>query len=463
MEFTRRGFLGAALALACFPRSATAARAALEPRRWLARWLAAFNSGRLSDYAAFVREHVPTLVPYLDDDLGVREASGGFILLRSEETGPREITAWVKDRGWDRFSRVVLTVGDGRIDDLSFLGAPPPADFRIGRLGERDALARLRRKLHTEAAAGRFSGAVLVARGDTVLFREAYGAAGVGQARAATPETRFCIGSMGKMFTAVATLQLVQAGRLRLGDTLAALLPDHPDTPLARQVTVEHLLTHSGGTGDFFGAVYDAHQAELRAPADFVRLFGEREPAFPPGSRWGYSNFGFILLGAVVEQISGMPWSAYLERHVLQPAGMTRTSPLASEEDTARPCTGAAQTGLRALPYYVGLPAGGGYSTVDDLHRFGAALRERRLLDAAHLDLLTRARIPAGARQWSLGLSLAVRNGASCYGHGGSAPGVNADFAVYPGSGYETIVLSNRGHPHAANVAEYIGARLPAG
>lgn len=466
MTLTRRKFVGASLALTSFSRLARAGDAAptaIGARKWLAQWLAAFNSARASDYAAFVHVRIPTLVPYLDDDLGVREASGGFILLRSEETAPREITAWVRDRNWDRFSRVVITIGDGRIEDLSFLGAPPPADFAVRRLSERDALGQLRRKLHAEAAGSRFSGAVLVAKGDTILLREAYGGRTGAPARAATPQTRFCIGSMGKMFTAVAVLQLIQGGRLRLTDTIAALLPDYPDTALAQQVTLEHLLTHSGGTGDFFGAEYDAHQLELRTPSDFIRLFGNREPAFPPGARWGYSNFGFILLGAILEQISGMSWDAYLEAHVFRVAGMTSTSPLASEGNTAVPCTGAAQTGLKQLPFYVGLPAGGGYSTLDDLHQFDAALRKARLLDATHLDLLTGARIAAGTAHWSLGLRVAVRNGASYYGHGGSAPGVNADFAAYPDSGYQTIVLSNRGHPHAANVADYVGARLPLG
>jgi CubicO group peptidase (beta-lactamase class C family) len=268
---------------------------------------------------------------------------------------------------------------------------------------------------------------------------------------------------MGKMFTAVSVLQLIQQGRLRLADTLASVLPAYPDTPLARQVTVEHLLTHSGGTGDFFGPEYDAHQAELLAPLDFVRRFGNREPAFAPGSRWGYSNFGFILLGAIVEQVSGTSWDAYQDTRIFRVAGMTSTSPRAIGDNTAVPCTGAAQTGLKALPWYVGLPAGGGYSTLDDLQRFGVALNDLRLLDAAHLDLLTRGRIAAGSAQWSLGLRVGARNGARHFGHGGSAPGVNADFATYPGSGYRAIVLSNRGHPHAVNVADYIGARLPPG
>lgn len=462
MRITRRSFVGASLVLASFPFRVRAVDSApATASRWLDRWLEAFNSRRASAYAEFVRAYLPALVQYIDDDLAVREASGGFVLLKSEETGPQEITAWVRDRNWDRFSKVVLTTRDGHIDDLSFSGAPTPADFEIRRLGERDALGELRRKLHAEAAGGRFSGAVLVAKNGDVLFREAYGARTATSALATKPDTRFCIGSMGKMFTAVAVLQLIQKGELHLTDTIKALLPKYPETPLARQVTVEHLLRHGGGTGDFFGPEYDAHQAELRTPSDFIRRFGNREPAFAPGSRWGYSNFGFIVLGAIVEQVSGTTWDDYQKTHIFRVAGMTSTSPLASDGETAEPCTGAAGTGLKALPYYVGLPAGGGYSTLDDLHRFGTALREMRLLDATHLDLLTRARIAAGNAQWSLGLRVAMRNGASCYGHGGSAPGANADYAIFPRSGYETIVLSNRGHPHAVNVADFIGARLP--
>lgn len=464
MALSRRHFIGTALALACLPGSVSArdpAPPADDAPAWLSRWLAAFNDARASRYVQFVRSYVPTLVPYLDDDLGMREASGGFVLLRSERTAPREITAWVRDRRWDRFSRVVLTIGDGRIDDLAFLGASPPADFVVRRTGEREALARLRRKLRTEAAAGRFSGAVLIAKGDDVLFREAYGSRSIHASRDVTPQTRFCIGSAGKMFIAVAILQLVQQGRLRLTDTIATSLPAYPDTPLARTVTIEHLLTHSGGTGDFFGADYDRHQAELRTPSDFVRMFGDRAPAFAPGSRWGYSNFGFIVLGAIVEHVTATPWDVHLERGIFRVAGMASTSSSASDGDTAAPCTGAAETGLRALPFYTGLPAGGGYSTVEDLHRFGVALRDGRLLDGDRLDQLVRPRIAAGTAHWSLGLRVASRNGASWYGHGGAAPGVNADVAIYPQSDYRTVVLSNRGHPHALNVADYIGARLP--
>lgn len=460
MILSRRHVLAGGLAFASLPRRAFAAQP-LTPADWLSRWLDAFNDPRAGIYPDFVRQRIPSLVPYLEEDLGVREASGGFVLLRSEQTGPQEITAWVRDRNWDRFSQVVLSIGDNFIDDLSFAGAPEPPGFSIGRMSEAATLQTFRRKLRAEAATGRFSGSVLVAKGDHVLLREAYGAQDAENVRAVTPATRFCIGSAGKMFTAVGVLQLVQAGRLSLTDTIAMRLPEYPDTPLARTVTVRQLLTHSGGTGDFFGPDYDAHASELRTPSDFIRRFGQRDPLFPPGSRWAYSNFGFILLGAILEQVTGQSWDACLEQSVFRVAGMTATSAVAAAGNTAVPLNGAAQTGLRPLPYYVGLPAGGGYSTVDDLHRFAVALQRGTLLDPAHHRLLTTPAVAAGSAQWSLGLRIATRNGETCHGHRGSAPGVNADFAVYPRSGYTIIVLCNRGHPHASNAAEFVSARMP--
>jgi D-alanyl-D-alanine carboxypeptidase len=453
----RRAFLGGLGALGLIP----AAGAQAESGDWLDRWLTAFNAPGAATYPDFVRASIPSLVPYLDEDLGVREASGGFDLLRREATGPNEVTAWLRDRNWDRFSRVVLTLGEDRIEDLSFLGASPPDGFAVTRLGEAGAIAATRAKLDREAGTGRFSGAVLIGRGDDVLMSEAWGAADATGQVAATPETRFCIGSMGKMFTAVGVLQLVQSGRLRLDDTVGDLLPDYPRGRIAETVTVEHLLTHTGGTGDFFGPVYEAQQADLVTPSDFIALFGEREPLYGAGERWGYSNFGFILLGAILERISGRAWQDRLLETVFAPAGMTATSPTVTDEDAAQPLVGAMQTGLTAKPHYVGLPAGGGYSTTGDLMRFARALRSDALLDATHRALLMTPRVPAGSRRWSLGLSTGSRNGAPYWGHGGSAPGVNADFAVYPGSGLVAVVLANRGHPHAANVADFVGARLP--
>jgi D-alanyl-D-alanine carboxypeptidase len=425
-------------------------------------WMNAFNASEASAYRAFIAEYLPDGLPYLDDDLAVRDVSGGFELLRSEVTAPNEITGWVKDRSWDRFSRVMLTAKDaGHLSDVGFRGAPAPPDFSIPRLTEHEALQTFEAKLQAEVDAGRFSGAVLVAKRDKVLFQRALGMRDIAEKLPVLLQTRFCIGSMGKMFTAVAVLQLVQHGRVRLTDTIASYLPNYPNAALAKKVTVEQLLTHTGGTGDIFGPKYDGHSDAFHSPDSFIALYGTREAEFEPGSKWYYSNYGYILLGAIIERATGQPFSTYFAEKVFKKAGMRSTSQESSPDGkSAIPYTGAIGTGLKPLPPYHGTSAGGGYSTVEDFFAFAKAIQSNQLLDAKHTSLLTTGKVNNGS--YSLGLAVSTRNGVPCYGHGGSAPGVNGDLTIYPESGYITAVLCNRGYPLALNAAGYIGARLPA-
>ena len=278
-----------------------------------------------------------------------------------------------------------------------------------------------------------------------------------------TPQTRFCIGSMGKMFTAVAILQLVQQNKIALTHTIAHYLPEYPNSSLANKVTVEQLLAHTGGTGDIFGPKYDGHSADFHSPAKFMALYGARDLAFEPGSKWSYSNYGYILLGAILERVTGQPFDTYYVENIFRPAGMHSTSqqppPVAT---TAIPYTGSLATGLKPVPAYYGTPAGGGYSTVDDFFAFARAIQTNRLLDPKHTALLTTGKVDTGNGLYSLGLAVSTRNGVPWYGHGGSAPGVNGDLAIYPQKDYTTVVLCNRGYPLALNAAGYVGARLPA-
>ena len=424
-------------------------------------WLDAFNSSNPADYRAFITAYIPDGLPYIDDDFSIRDVSGGLQLIRSEVPAPNQIVGTVKDHSWDRFSRVMLTAeSNDRLSDISFRGAPTPKDFTIARLGEGEALRAFQEKLQTEEKGGRFSGAALVAKADRTLFRRAYGMANVAQSAATMPETRFCIGSMGKMFTAVATLQLVQSGRVRLDATIASYLPNYPNSALAKKVTVEQLLTHTAGTGDIFGPSYDGH-AEV-SPAKFIQLYGARDLAFEPASKWSYSNYGYILLGAIIEKVSGQDYNAYFDEHIFRPAGMRSTSPTASSSGTAAIAySGATATGLKPMAPYFGTPAGGGYSAIDDLLAFARVIETKHLLDRRHTELLTVGKVDTGNGFYSLGLSVRSRNGEPCYGHGGSAPGVNGDLTIYPRSGYITATLCNRGYPLAQNTSEYIGFRLP--
>jgi CubicO group peptidase (beta-lactamase class C family) len=165
-----------------------------------------------------------------------------------------------------------------------------------------------------------FSGAILLAKSGRVLFQKAYGLADRARGKPNTLDTQFRFGSMGKMFTAVAIMQLVERGKVDLEAPIGRYLTDYPNQDIATRVTVAHLLSHTGGTGNIFGPEYDPRKASLRSTKDYVALYGSRAPEFAAGSRQSYSNYGFILLGRIVEQASGLGYddlhrAEYLHAH----------------------------------------------------------------------------------------------------------------------------------------------------
>ena len=183
---------------------------------------------------------------------------------------------------------------------------------------------------------------------------------------------------MNKMFTAVATLQLVEAGKLALDDPVGKHLRGYPNSEVATKVTVRHLLTHTGGTGDIFGPEYDPNRLQLREHADYVKLYGSRAPNFPPGSRFEYSNYGFVLLGAIIEAVSGESYYDYVREHVFGPAGMTSTDSLPESVEVPNRSIGYTRSVRRAMAAQHGLASLEG-------HR-----RRRRLLDGRRRRALRR-------------------------------------------------------------------------
>ena len=330
-------------------------------------------------------------------------------------------------------------------------------------------VAALRARLEAASQSGEFSGAVLVARDGRTLFEGAYGLADRERGVPNTPLTRFRVGSMYKMVTAVATLQLVQDGTLRLDAPLGTYIPDYPNADVASKVTPHHLLTHTGGTGDIFGPQFIEHRSELRTVEDYLRLYGTRDLQFAPGAKHVYSNYGFILLGAAIERVGGTSYENHVGARVLAPAGMTATG-TAPEDSlvtgrsvgyTRQLVPGALVSNAPTLPYR-GTPAGGGYSTVGDLARFAVAVREHQLLDPEHTALLLSGKVAVGPTfSYAYGFVDRVVGGRRFVGHGGGAPGMNGDLAFEPTGGYVVVVLSNLDPPAAQQVAAFILARLP--
>jgi CubicO group peptidase (beta-lactamase class C family) len=269
----------------------------------------------------------------------------------------------------------------------------------------------------------------------------------------------------------VAILQLVQAGKVDLKAPLGKYLTDYPNPEVATKVTIHQLLTHTGGTGDIFGPDFDAHRTQLRTLADYVELYGKQGLEFEPGSRWAYSNYGFILLGRVIEKVTGQSYYDYVRQHIYGPAGMIRSGSLPESEPVPDRSIGYMKPpGQTAwLPNTLWLPhrgtsAGGGYSTVEDLARFAHSLLSHKLLSTDSTKLLITGKVKArpGAR-YAYGFEDARdADGDGWVGHGGGAPGMNGDLRIYPKSDYVIAVLANIDPPAAQRISEYLDPRLPA-
>jgi len=436
-----------------------------------AAWLNAFDGTDREAYGAFLEKNLPSRAGHLDQEWNFRQRTGGFDLKKVEESTPTKLVALLQERGSDQFARLTLEVDAGEphvITRFEVRATPTPADFPQPHLSETELISALRKKLEQDSADGRFAGAALLAKDGKPIFAEAYGLADREHKLPNTLNTRFRIGSMNKMFTAVAILQLAQAGKLGLNDPLGKYLTDYPNKDVASQVSIHHLLTHTGGTGDIFGPEFDAHRLELRTLQDYVKLYGNRGLGFNPSSgRWEYSNYGFILLGVVIEKVSGESYYDYVREHIYKPAGMTSTgSEPENQPVTDRSIGYTAMGGESAHPNTDTLPwrgtsAGGGYSTVEDLLRFANALQQNKLLDAHYTELLTTGKVPGPMGSYAYGFEDRTINGTRCFGHGGGAPGMNGDLRICPRPGYVVTVLSNLDPPAANRISDFITNRLP--
>jgi CubicO group peptidase (beta-lactamase class C family) len=373
---------------------------------------------------------------------------------------------------WVRLTFDVTAEAPHKITGLTFRLAPRPADVAaVPRLAPAALAAATRARMEAVAKAGAFSGAVLIAEGGKPVLEAAYGLADREARTPATPQTQFRFGSMGKMFTAVSIMQLAQAGKLDLTAPIGRYLTDYPNADIATKVTIDNLLTHTGGTGDIFTPAYFAKRLEVKDAKDYVALFGARAPNFAPGARTEYSNYGFMLLGRIVEVVSGQSYDDYIAAHIFAPAHMTATGNQPETTILPHRATGYMARGAKLVSAadtqpWRGTPAGGGYSTVGDLAKFADALMANRLLDAAHTRLLTTGGVNApDGKLLRYDFGAPAGDGRRYFGHSGGAPGMNGELRIFPAEpGHPAatiVVLANRDPQVASAAANFISDRLP--
>ena len=357
-----------------------------------------------------------------------------------------------------------MTTGAGRRTTVGLLlllqaACGPKAN---GQANTGDGLHAIRELIEARAKSGAFSGVVVLAHCDSVLLEGYAGAADRERRRPVSTATRFRIASMTKMFTGVAVMQLVQAGKLSPSDTISRVIPGLPDEPFGR-ITVHQLLTHTAGLGSIWTREFFSRgPAAFQRTTDFLPLFVRDTLLFHPGARWAYSNAGYVLLGLAVERVSGESYGDYVRHRIFAPAGMSTVA--ADEIDRADPHRAIAYSrgrsaedvGLRRM-----MPAGGAVVSARDVHRFAVALLRHRLLDSATTAsaIAGKVKYRPGAR-YGYGFANEIVNGERIVFHDGGADGISTNLDLIPERGLIAIVLANLDPPAARPMRDALRAAM---
>lgn len=313
----------------------------------------------------------------------------------------------------------------------------------------------IRAKMEELAKKNEFSGQLVITRGGEQIFTHSTGWAerAIDERSNDVPineNTRMPIGSIGKMFTALAIMQLFQQGRLSLNSTLADFNTGFPNPERAARITIEQLLTHQAGLGDpLTDDFIRQHRSHLHTVDDYIQRFGEGPEL--EQNRFKYSNYGYMLLGKIVEQASGQSFDEYVRDKIFGPAGMTSTDLLRLSDipGGARPyhSTDGLIEDVEILHPPVPTPAGGMFSTAADMARFMEAFKNGELLGMRYVDMMTTGHVNSDQddpnARYGYGMMIDQTNGVRTFGHSGGFEGTAAVTTVFPDSNYTYTIISN--------------------
>ena len=396
---------------------------------------------------------------------------------------PNAIRFKLRSRSGNNWARFVTRLDKDQPTRLDGWGLRPALDpetekteaWPETKVTEADAIKEIERHAAAAASRDQFSGVVLVAKGDRVVFHKAYGNAEKNFCGPNKPDTKFNLGSMNKMFTSVAIAQLVQAGKLSYDDTLAKVLPEYPNGETAGKITIHHLLTHTSGLGDFFKPEFFKNGEKYVKLKDYFSIFANDPLQFEPGKSWSYSNAAFIVLGVIVEKVSGEDYFDYVREHIFKPAGMSDSDSFMRNEVVSNLSYGYTRFGgkdvLGIEPRKInttelpvrGSSAGGGYSTAPDLLKFAQALRSYKLLNKEFTEKITSAKVDTRFSpdiKYGYGFMETQMSRHSVRGHGGGAPGINSDLKMFWDGSYTVAVMGNYDPPAAQDLSQKIAEFL---
>lgn len=383
------------------------------------------------------------------------DGSRGYEFHSLQETTPEMATALVKNRLTGGWEAVAVRVDSAAPHKITGIGNRPPklpaGSEPARRLTDAEIAKSIETFVKKLADADVFSGTVLIANGDKVIFKGAYGTANKDFNAPNTIDTKFNLGSMNKMFTSVAIAQLVEQGKISFDDPLSKFVPDFPNPTAAGKIRIKHLLTHTAGLGSYFNKKFmESSRAKFRTVDDMMSLADDKDVAFEPGTKWAYSNTGMLVLGKVIENASGQNYFDYIREHIYKRAGMINSDSydldrvnrnLAVGYEKEFTDKGVAFRNNIFSHVIRGGPAGGGYSTVEDLLNFSLALRSNKLAGAGYVKQLTTPKPELNSPGYGFGFI--IEDGIA--GHGGGFEGINSNLDMFLENGYTAVVMSNYG------------------
>jgi len=289
-----------------------------------------------------------------------------------------------------------------------------------------------------------FMGAVLVARGDEVLLSKGYGFANLEWKIPNTPETEFRLGSITKQFTAASVLLLEEQGKLRIDDPIGNCLRDIPES--WSKITIFHLLTHTSGIPNFTNLPdYAGSKGTATSPEQRIARLRDQPLDFEPGTKWAYSNSGYVVLGQLIQQVSGVPYAQFVRDNIFTPIGMNDSGYDSNSAIIARRAsgyrTGKKGTLLNAEYIDMSIPfaAGALYSTTQDLLKWEIALFAGKVVSAASLTKMTTPFM----RNYAFGLMVEQRGGHKIIWHNGGIDGFSTELHYWPDQRITVVVLAN--------------------
>jgi CubicO group peptidase (beta-lactamase class C family) len=303
--------------------------------------------------------------------------------------------------------------------------------------------------------------ALLVTRDGKVVRSEGFGLANVEVQVPVKPETIFQSGSVGKQFTATAVMMLVEAGKIGLNDPLTKYFPEAP--PSWKNVTVRELLSHTGGFGDYpkdFNFRKDWTEPQLLKLVESIPL------AYPPGTKWEYSNLGYLTLGILIHRVSGEFYGDFLRQRIFQPLGMQATR-IISEADIVpnraagyRLVKGELKNQEWVAPAMNTTADGSLYFSIVDLSKWDAALYEGKLLKRSSFDLMwTPVKLKNGQSNkagYGFGWFIEERNGHRCIHHDGSWQGFETAIDRYVDDHLSVVALTNLAGAKPGEITKHV-------